>query len=174
MQVSECCRRTVRLHVDQSLSLGGYWGDFPTGDTKLLVLLISNMSHLKSDLQVSGKEQNLFRIWPLIFRGSCWSLLQCWRLRCKCYNAMTIGDEVNWTRTGMINLLCESSLEVREEPTDLENSAGRAVDSIYQDWLLTEKPTHPLDTLPLSDSVQRSTKREEILLKLHAHCNYSL
>ena len=50
----------------------------------------------------------------------------------------TIGDEFNWARESMADLLCENNLEVREVTTDPDSSAGRAADSLYQDGLLKE------------------------------------
>ena len=55
----------------------------------------------------------------------------------------TIGDEFNWAREGMADLLCENNLEVREVTTDPDSSAGRAADSLYQDGL-------PKESLPIT------------------------
>ena len=63
----------------------------------------------------------------------------------------TVGDEFNWAREGMADLLCENNLEVREVTTDPDSSAGRAADSLYQDGLLKEKLTHYLDSRHLSE-----------------------
>ena len=71
----------------------------------------------------------------------------------------------------MADLLYENNLEVREVTTDPDSSAGGAADSLYQDGLLKEKPTHYLDTRHLSESVPKSIKRDENLLKVMSTAN---
>lgn len=66
----------------------------------------------------------------------------------------------------------ENNMEIQEETTDPENSAGQNAHSIYQDWFLKEMTTHQLDTPHSSGSVQTSTKREKRILKLYAQGNY--
>ena len=85
----------------------------------------------KADHKVSYE---MFKKWPLTWRGSCWPIL---------------------------HRLCENNLEVREVTTDPDSSARRAADSLNQDGLL--KKAYPLLThFPVS--VWKSIKRVERLL----------
>lgn len=77
----------------------------------------------------------------------------------------TIGDEFTWAREGMAELLCEDGIEVQAVTTDPDSSAGRAAESLFKDGLYKVEPTHYLDTRHLSESVRKSIKRDEKLLK---------
>ena len=78
----------------------------------------------------------------------------------------TIGDRFTWAREGMADkLLCKDGLRVSEVTTDPDSSAGRAADSLYKDGLLQNKLVHFIDTRHLFETIRKSIKKDQTLLR---------
>ena len=67
----------------------------------------------------------------------------------------TRGDEYTWVSEEMLGLLSQGCVEVKVVTTDPDSGAGRAGESLFKDGLLTNRPTHYLDTRHLSENVRK-------------------
>ena len=75
----------------------------------------------------------------------------------------TIEDEYTWASKGMAGLLSKDGVEVKEVKPDPDSGAGQAGESLFQDGLLANPPTHYLGTRHLSGNIRKPIKRDNKL-----------
>ena len=67
----------------------------------------------------------------------------------------TIRNEYTWNSEGMAGILSQGCDQEKEVTTDLDSGAGPVRESLFQDGLLANPPTHYLDTPHLSENIRK-------------------